>query len=407
MRRIHLVRCLAVPALALPGCATGHLRCQPDRELVLADRDLDGLPEMLEAGLGTDVELVDTDGDSLSDYWEANKYRTNPTESDSDGDGTPDGDWEERAEFARTLRAVVDLRPPFHIQHMNDFYQDARVLKALGGGVTRVEVVLYPEAIPSINASTYKPVRSQDTAPSFTKNYSPEMQRAVRRQVEACTTDVQAVEKILRQLREARHVDLVGDLGCECDLPAHFYLHRDVHGAILESAVPTSDKGRWEMVKKVVVFANSMWRLGTRGACGSTAILRGALLRAAGIPEKTIMTIPLLYSYETDGTEIDVQTHYSRQHLDIPEGDTRICDHFLNEAWIGGQWVRVDNRINPAWGDSPTVKILECHDPTDVDLRQHWNYETWRTRRPYKYLCIIERPAKHKYPQVSRSETQR
>ena len=49
----------------------------------------------------------DRDGDGLSDFHEQHKYLTDPDAVDSDGDGTPDGDWFERREYTYTVRSVV------------------------------------------------------------------------------------------------------------------------------------------------------------------------------------------------------------------------------------------------------------------------------------------------------------
>ena len=49
----------------------------------------------------------DSDGDGLTDLAERHKYGTDPARADSDGDGTPDGDWTERREHAYSVRLVV------------------------------------------------------------------------------------------------------------------------------------------------------------------------------------------------------------------------------------------------------------------------------------------------------------
>lgn len=56
------------------------------------DEDGDGLTNGEEEKLGTDVLLVDTDEDGISDYAETNDTNTNPLEADTDGDGLTDGD---------------------------------------------------------------------------------------------------------------------------------------------------------------------------------------------------------------------------------------------------------------------------------------------------------------------------
>ena len=55
------------------------------------DSDGDGLTNIEEANLGTNMIVRDTDHDGLSDYDEARKYGTDPTKPDTDGDGVDDG----------------------------------------------------------------------------------------------------------------------------------------------------------------------------------------------------------------------------------------------------------------------------------------------------------------------------
>jgi len=90
------------------------------------DLDKDGLENQLEAKLGTNPEISDTDNDGLSDYDEYCKYRTDPTKKDSDSDGKPDGDWQERREYTYTIRAICEIRSPSNMEMINDLYQDAR-----------------------------------------------------------------------------------------------------------------------------------------------------------------------------------------------------------------------------------------------------------------------------------------
>jgi hypothetical protein len=57
----------------------------------LRDRDRDGLSDDAERRQHTNPRKRDTDGDSLSDGREVNRYRTNPRKRDTDGDGFGDG----------------------------------------------------------------------------------------------------------------------------------------------------------------------------------------------------------------------------------------------------------------------------------------------------------------------------
>lgn len=55
------------------------------------DTDHDGVPNADEDRMGTNPTLADSDRDGLTDFDEANIYRTDPTRADSDGDGHADG----------------------------------------------------------------------------------------------------------------------------------------------------------------------------------------------------------------------------------------------------------------------------------------------------------------------------
>lgn len=55
-----------------------------------SDSDLDGLPDVIEIKLGTDITKEDTDGDGLSDYFEVISTWTDPLNIDTDGNGTGD-----------------------------------------------------------------------------------------------------------------------------------------------------------------------------------------------------------------------------------------------------------------------------------------------------------------------------
>lgn len=56
------------------------------------DSDGDGLSNMEEYGLGTDLLAADSDQDGLNDYEEIYVYGTDPKLADTDGDGIPDGE---------------------------------------------------------------------------------------------------------------------------------------------------------------------------------------------------------------------------------------------------------------------------------------------------------------------------
>lgn len=58
---------------------------------ILQDADGDKLVDEDESFFGTDFRKADTDSDELNDYEEVRIYLTDPLNSDTDGDGYPDG----------------------------------------------------------------------------------------------------------------------------------------------------------------------------------------------------------------------------------------------------------------------------------------------------------------------------
>src|SRR5262245_39199441 len=153
------------------------------------------------------LAMQDTDGDGLLDIHERGKYLTDPARADSDGDGTPDGDWQERREYAYTVRAVLQVMPPCNLREMNDDFQDVRVLEERAD-VVEVEVVLYPFATVHAEIPGRREWRKADAAmepylrPGPTANWDSEMRTELLAELTkesidlAALTDREAAEKV-------------------------------------------------------------------------------------------------------------------------------------------------------------------------------------------------------------------
>jgi len=149
------------------------------------------------------------------------KYLTDPMKRDSDGDGTPDGDWDERREYAYSIRTVLRYLPPCDEKGLNDDFQDARVLSRSGEYI-EVEVIHYPLATAQEAISENRNWRrdyaqmTEYLAPGVTTNWDEQMQRDLLAALKTdgidveSLTDKQVVEQVSRWLMaRSRSLDKV------------------------------------------------------------------------------------------------------------------------------------------------------------------------------------------------------
>ncbi len=340
-------------------------------DVSVRDPDADGLEDALEATLGTSSQSPDSDGDGLSDYDEHCKYRTDPTRDDSDGDGKPDGDWGERREYTYTIRAVCEIRPPARPDLIEDLYQDARPtsLPAALEDAAVVEVLLFPFSKPHIYAQPY-PRKSipqglnEYVQPTASMNYSREMKQEVAHLVGEAATDVEAVSRVLRwigaQTRLVRH-------------DPHWEFLQVVDNRIVwhrSLGSPEQDQHFLE----TNFLADSMFKNRVHGTCSSLAILRGAMLRAAGLPTRIIQTLPLITRYTEDPEPLAERLRMRSMAKGYDWGPGRGgANHTYNEVYLNNRWIRVDDSIGtgPFVGGKLFVKAYSI--PSWSNHREEWN----------------------------------
>jgi hypothetical protein len=353
------------------------------------DPDRDGLESGLETKLGTNPDSSDTDNDGLSDYDEYCKYRTDPTKKDSDGDGKPDHDWDERREYTYTIRAICEIRPPSSLEMINDLYQDARPFEkeAALEDARVVEVLIFPFAEAHVYAQPYPRENlgkkfEEYIRPTVSMNYSAEMKDQMGQIVEGAMTDVEAVEKMLQWLNhETRLVR---------ELPHWEYFHI-IDGKIVRHRSMGSS-ARDEQFLETTFFGDSMFKNKVHGTCSSTAIIRGAMFRAAGLPTRLIQTLPLMTRYSEDPEPMADRLLMREMAKGYDWGPgSGGANHTYNEVFLNQHWVRVDNMIGtgPFVGNRLFVKAWSSAD---------WNSikEEWNDKRCFRALDVSDARPKYK-----------
>jgi hypothetical protein len=346
--------------------------------------------------LGTNPEKIDTDADSLSDYWETIKYKTNPLLEDSDNDGRPDNDWNERREYAYSVRVLLLLRPPFDLATMNDDYQDVRLLDGPNqAGYTRIEAIIYPETHTIFSASAYplknlSPELKRYTQPGVATNYSAEMQTDVLKIVANTQTDVMAAERILKWVTAKTQLYLDYSIR---EVSYTYLKDGKVKVRNYDPPLP-ADK-----LLRTHYFADSMFKERVHGTCTSIATLKCAMLKAAGIPCRLIETIHPIYYHGSQKVPYSYENKLQRQwecnfeqtaHEDILK-----CNHAFLEVYLGNRWTRVDDSIGiyREEADCLNLKILSVADWSKVDFSKTWPVD-WINQRPYYTLSIEDQEPK-------------
>jgi hypothetical protein len=91
----------------------------------MTDMDGDGISNIDEFTIGTDINKIDTDNDGFSDFYEITVIKTDPLTMDTDGDGVPDGNEDSDDDGFTDLEEFNAGTNPFHktIQAENYTYE--------------------------------------------------------------------------------------------------------------------------------------------------------------------------------------------------------------------------------------------------------------------------------------------
>ncbi|MGH7151129.1 MAG: transglutaminase domain-containing protein, partial [Planctomycetota bacterium] len=365
----------------------------------------------------------DADRDGLSDFHETHKYFTDSKSADSDKDGIPDGDWEERREFAYTVRSIVQVLPPVTEDVLCDDYQDGRILERTEDYV-ELEVIHYPfntvaETIAGSADWRRDAARMKEwVEPGLTANWDEGMRGELvaglkKEGIDPDSLDDKAlVERASKWL--LAHARSVDGFSTFCSW------FPEGKAAIYPGMEESAERGKagkgltveeqWQRE----LFAKGMFENGVRGTCTSSAIYMNGCLRALGIPTRIVLCIPVVDA--SDEREVG----FVRDRLSNPRVRKIVrkgigglgsgwSSHTFNEVFVGGRWRRLNyerlgQNILDAGFFGLLTHVATFRDWADGEMARTWGARQagkWKGKdvfggsNPYSTLTLSDRLGPH------------
>jgi hypothetical protein len=354
-------------ANAPKGAASAARRASGQLGKPAADNDLDGLGAGLERALGIRDAAADTDTDTLSDYMEWTKYRTDPYRPDGDGDGTSDRDQQERAEFADTIWVRLQVSDRLPQEDFQTFFQDTRVVGFVSGWV-EVEMVIYPNARPYYQRLSSATRVSDEGNPLLRSDISGlrvEQQEALKKRVERAACDLDRAQGVLDALADFRVADpALARYEALMDVrigPRRIEWRHQPPDALKERF------GADGLVERLV-YAGSMFDQKWTGPSGSSANLVASALRSVGMPARIVAGVPLPKGDWMK--KIPDANAKLRVAIDKTQGETI---HFWAETRLASNFLPVDEgQLVGSWAEVPYMALFAFDTFEQVDVATRW-----------------------------------
>ena len=356
----------------------------------------------------------DSDGDGLSNFQEVHKYCTDPNRKDTAGKGVSDGQWEQRREFAYSVRAVIRVMPPYNVKALNDDYQDVRVLSE-NKEYAELEVVVYPL---NSNAATIKGERNwkkacagmeEYLAPGVTTNWDEQMREDLLRELAKDgikpdkLTDKEVVEQVSGWLFNHSKCRKMF-----CTYYVDFSQGKPIVLPGLEEAF-AREKGdpKWTVQQQFEheLLGKEMFANKTHGSCTSTAIYQTTVLRALGIPTRMILCIPPADGSDAAQVEmIEKGLTHNQVRCDacmgVKAGLDSFAAHTFCEVFVGRRWRRLNyttlgQNVLARNYLGLMIKVHTFNDLSEANLAATWGTrfargprdDVFQHNNPY---CLIE-----------------
>jgi len=338
----------------------------------------------------------DRDKDGLSDFQETHKYFTDPAKRDSDSDGKPDGDWDERREYTYTIRTVIRVMPPVNEREIaNDDYQDARVLDRKDRFV-ELEVIHYPLNTVHAGITANKKWKKPSSAmreylrPGLTTNWNEEMRDALLKDLAADNihvdklTDRQAVEQVsawlLNRVKAGSYFNIF-----------HVYFPTGKPKVYPGQENSVGDRGdpSWTLDQQWdhELFGRQMYENRACGTCTSAAVLMTTVMRAVSIPTRMIICTPMVDASGGDNLDLVRKglTHHAVRESIVAALEplkNSNASHTFCEVYVGERWRRLNYNVLGQNILDPNLFGLLTHVNTFNDLADAKLAATWGARKP-------------------------
>jgi hypothetical protein len=370
----------------------------------------------------------DSDRDGLSDFMETHKYFTDPKKADSDGDGIPDGDWEERREYAYTVRTLIQVLPPVTPDVLCDDYQDARILESRPDYV-ELEVIHYPlntvaDAIVA-DPDWRKHVAARKELKPFlepgrTSNWTPKMRDEMVAALKADGIDVAKLDD--KTLVEKASKWIFAQTKFADGFTTYCSTFEGGKAHVLPGLEGAAERGKNESGLTLdeqwdrELFAAGMWERKVHGSCTSSAIFVDGCLRALGIPTRVVLFMPCVDG--SDEREVGwlatkLTNHVVQKTLRkaIEPLKESWANHTFNEVWVAGRWRRLNysrlgqNILDPScfglmthlttfadWSDGEMAKSWGLRQNGDEEAKRR---DVFGGSNPYSCIALSDRFGAH------------
>ena len=334
----------------------------------------------------------DSDLDGISDFWEKNKYFSDPLKKEDFAEPFKDKTY--------SISQRLEVIKPFNLEAMNNDHQDA-VLVSENEFSAVVDVTLYPLAKSTNGISGSKDWKNQSASmqkwlkPGLTTNWDDTMRKHIVTQLKLRNVDLDSIDD----------VSLVKEIANWLMDPTQFqfkdfFISYDV---LFDQGKPIGNPKLqayidMEMKKNGFTDKDSAIRLGVlgkemyqarfRGHCTASSTLFATVLKAVGIPTRFVLTVPAVDGNSADQLELLKQgiTHnIIRQKVLNAQPKQGFASHTFVEVYVGGRWVRLNynNFGQPAlW--SSMGQLTEVN--SFADWGESWNLKTWGEHTQVDYF---------------------